>query len=184
VAELVLVRSMRAFAASVLLLCPLTSFANTYSMAPLTKEDFVGTWEAIVQDESMASGVYQMLVPKSGNATLIQLFANGHSMFFGHASSYELSDGHIKIRFMMDPDHVHYFDWIEIQGSAVGEARGGAIVGKLIKHRTGTVLDEWSESVFFKKGRWVQYLDVASKEAEKTLQGAKIEDGHAVPKKP
>jgi hypothetical protein len=171
-------------AVALLVLTSVIARADTYSMPKLAKEDFVGTWEAIIQDDSMASGVYQMLVPKSGDATLIQLFANGHSMFFGHASSYELSDGHIKIRFTMAPDHVHYFDWIEIQGSAAGDARGGAIVGKLIKHRTGTVLDEWSEPVFFKKGRWVQYLDVASKEAEKTLHGAKIEDGHAVPKNP
>src|SRR5262249_37326577 len=146
-----------------------------------TKEGFVGTWEAIIQDDSMATGVYQMSVTTK-DAMLIQLFAGGKSMFFGKCTSWELADAKIKIRFTMDPAHIHYYDWIEIQGSAAGEGDAGAIVGKLVKHRTNTVLDEWSEPVVFKKGHWVQYLDVASKEAEKTLRSVKIEDGHAVPK--
>jgi hypothetical protein len=153
-------------------------------MEHLTKDGLVGTWEAIIQDDSMAIGVYQMVVPTKGDAKLIQLFAGGRSQFFGRATSWELADGKIKILFTMDPEHVHYYDWIEIQGSAVGEGDMGAIVGKLIKHRTNTVLDEWSEPVFFKKGRWVQYFDVASKEAEKILHDAKIQEGHAVPKQP
>jgi hypothetical protein len=175
---------MRALVALVLLLWPLAAFADTRAMEHLTKDGFVGTWEAIIQDDSMATGVYQMVVPAKGDATLIQLFAGGKSMFFGRTAAWELADGKIKIRFTMDPKHVHFYDWIEIQGSAVGEADAGAIVGKLTKHRTNTVLDEWSEPVFFKKGRWVQYFDVASKEAEKTLRDAKIEEGHAVPKNP
>jgi hypothetical protein len=175
---------MRAFVASVLVMWPLAAFGDTRAMDHLTRDGFVGTWEAIVQDDSMGIGVYQMKVPTKGDAMLIQLFAGGKSKFFGRATSWELADGKIKIRFTMDPEHVHYFDWIEIQGSAVGEGDAGAIVGKLTKHRTNTVLDEWSEQVFFKKGRWVQYFDVASKEAEKTLRGAKIEDGHAVPQSP
>jgi hypothetical protein len=175
---------MRAFVVSALLLWPLVTFAETRAMEHLTKEGFVGTWEAIIQDDSMATGVYQMVVPAKGDARLIQLFAGGKSKFFGRAASWELADGKIKIRFTMDPEHVHYYDWIEIQGSAVGEGDAGAIVGKLFKHRTNTVLDDWSEPVFFKKGRWVQYFDAASKEAEKTLHDGKIEDGHAVPKNP
>lgn len=167
-----------------LLLLPAAVIAMAPAMPNLTREHFVGVWEAIVQDDSMASGVYQMLVPEKGDATLIQLFAGGQSKFFGRAASYDLDDAKIKIRFMMDPAHVHYYDWIEIQGSAIGDREGGAIVGKIIKHRANTVLDEWSEPVFFKKGRWVQYLDVASKEAEKILHNARIEDGHAIPKNP
>ncbi len=124
---------MRAFVASVLLFWPLIASAETRSMDHLTKEGFVGTWEAIIQDDSMATGVYQMVVPTKGDATLIQLFAGGKSMFFGRAASWELANGKIKIRFTMDPKHVHYYDWIEIQGSAVGEADAGAIVGKLTK---------------------------------------------------
>jgi len=114
---------MRAFFASALLLWPLIAFAETRSMDHLTKEGFVGTWEAIIQDDSMATGVYQMVVPTKGDATLIQLFAGGKSMFFGRAASWELAEGKIKIRFTMDPKHVHYYDWIEIQGSAVGRGR-------------------------------------------------------------
>jgi hypothetical protein len=175
---------MRALVALVLLLWPLIAVAEAQSMEHLTKGGFVGTWEAIIQEDDMATGVYQMVVPAKGDATLIQLFSGGKSMFFGRAASWELIDGKIKIRFTMDPKHVHYYDWIEIQGSAVGEADAGAIVGKLTHHRTNTVLDEWSEPVFFKKGRWVQYFDVASREAEKTLRDPKIEEGHAVPKNP
>ena len=92
---------MRVFVASVLLMWPLVGFAETRSMEHLTKEGFVGTWEAIIQDDSMASGVYQMIVPAKGDATLIQLFAGGKSMFFGRAASWDLADGKIKIRFTM-----------------------------------------------------------------------------------
>jgi hypothetical protein len=174
---------MRTLATS-LLLVPLAMLAMGASMPHLTRDNFVGVWEAVVQDESMGIGVYQMVVPQNGDAKLVQLFAGGKSQFFGYAKSYELADAKITIRFTMHPEHVHYYDWIEIQGSAVGDREGGAIVGKIIKHRTNTVLDEWSEPVFFKKGRWVQYFDVASKEAEKILHDARIEDGHAIPRKP
>lgn len=175
---------MRAFLVVISLLWPLAMFAETRGLEHLTREGFVGTWEAMIQDDSMAVGVYQIVVPAKGDATLIQLSAGGRSMFFGRASAWELSDGKIKIRFTMDPDHVHYYDWIEIQGSAVGEGEMGAMVGKLTKHRTDTVLDGWSEPVVFKKGRWVQHLEIASKEAEKTLRDPKIEGGHAVPRNP
>jgi len=113
---------MRAFLVSALFLLPVVTFAETRAMEHLTKEGFVGTWEAIIQDDSLATGVYQMVVPAKGDATLIQLFAGGESKFFGRATSWELADGKITIRFTMDPAHVHYYDWIEIQGSAVGEA--------------------------------------------------------------
>lgn len=184
VAHLVLAKSMRAFVILVFLLWPLGTYAETRGMENLTKEGFVGTWEAIIQDESMATGVYQMLVPAKGDAKLIQLSAGLRSKFFGRAASWELANGKIKIRFMMDPEHVPYYDWIEIQGSAVGEEGAGAIVGKIMMHRTDTVLHDWSEPVFFKKGRWAQDLDAASREAEKTLRAARMKDGHAVPETP
>lgn len=183
VAQPKLVRPMRVLVA-LLLLVPLTLFANTYAMPNLTKERLEGLWQAPVEDNSMATGVYLMLVSAKGEAKLIQLFSNGNSMFFGRATSCDLADGQIKIRFTMDPEHVQYYDWIEIQGSAAGEGDAGAIVGKLIKHRTNTVLDEWSEPVTFKKGRWLQNFATASKEAEKILRDGHIENGHAVPKNP
>jgi hypothetical protein len=177
---------MRIVATLALLIVALSALATTTAMPPLTKAGFVGTWEAMVQDQSMAVGVYQMLVPREGDAKLIQLSFGGKSMFFGRASSWELADGHIRIRFVVDPAHIDYYDWIEIEGSAVGEHEGGAIVGNLTKHRkpSGTGLDQWSENVQFMKGRWAQYLDAASKEAEKILRDATIDDGHAVPRKP
>jgi hypothetical protein len=145
-----------------------TLLAETRSLASLTKEDLIGTWEAIVQDDSMAEGIYRMEFHKDGSAELIQVFGTedgGREQFLGKLTSCQLKDGNMSARFVLMPGHMNYYDWLEVQGTAVGEGDVGAIAGKIHKHRTGTVLDDWSEPVVFKKGSWLPYLLNASKKA-------------------
>lgn len=154
-------------------LAPLLAFAETRSLDPLTKDGLPGVWEAIVQDESMADGIYRMELHKDGSGQLIKVVGTadgGSERFFGKLSSCELKDGKIKARFVGDPGHMNLCDYLEIQGTAVGEGDAGAISGKIVTHRTGTVLDEWSEPVVFKKGGLAFYLYNASKKAEELIR--------------
>jgi hypothetical protein len=165
-------RSAPAFIA--LMICASgTSLAETRSLPNLTKEGLSGTWEAIVQDDSMAHGIYRMEFHKDGSAELIQVFGTadgGREQFLGKLTSCQLKDGNVSARFVLMPGHMNYYDWLEVQGTAVGEGDMGAITGKIHKHRTGTVLDDWSEPVLFKKGSWLAYLLNASKRAEELIR--------------
>jgi hypothetical protein len=176
---------MRALFLALLLLSSFRAAAEIRAMAQATKDGMVGVWEAVVQDQSMATGVYQMVIPKEGDAYLIHLFASGagaYSMFFGRAAAIELADGNIKIRFTMAPEHIQYCDWVEIQGYAVAEADTGAITGKIVKHRKSGPAHEWSEPVSFKKGRWIQDLERVSNEANRILRDPAFKEGRAVRK--
>ena len=163
-----------------------STFAETRAVPPATREGLAGVWEALVQDGSMATEVYQMIIPKEGDARLIQLVAlpdnRSYSKFFGRATSIDLLDGNIKLRFAMAPEHVQYCDWVEIQGYAVAEGEGGAITGKIIMHRPNGPPHEWTEAVAFKKGPWIRDLQRISDEASRILRDPKIEEGHVIPK--
>jgi hypothetical protein len=177
---------MKALLLPFLLLIAVSALAETRAMRPATREGLVGVWEALVQDGSMATEVYQMIISKEGDARLIQLVAlpddRSYSKFFGRATSIDLLDGTIKLRFTMAPEHVQYCDWVEIQGFAVAEGEGGAITGKIIMHRPNGPPHEWTEAVAFKKGPWIHDLERISNEADRILRDPTFEDGHAVPK--
>ncbi len=176
---------MRSLILPLVVLIPLGAFAETRAMDVATREGLVGTWEALVQDDSMATGVYQMVIPKEGDAHLIQLFASGtagaSSHFFGRATSFKLEDGNVTIRFTVAPEHIDYYDWVEVQGYAVAEGPIGAITGKIIKHRADP-LHQWSEPVAFKKGRWIRDLERIAAEAARILRAPTFRDSHVVPK--
>ena len=175
---------MRVLALALIAIFPFDAFGETRAMDKATRDGLVGVWEAIVQDQSMATGVYQMIIPEEGDALLLKLFSLGedksYSHFFGRASSIKLADGNVTIRFAVEPGHIEYADWVEIQGYAVAEGAAGAITGKLIKHRKNGPLREWSEPIAFKKGRWIRDLQRISDEGNRILSDPKIEDGHAV----
>jgi hypothetical protein len=175
---------MRSLLLLALLLISVSAFAETRAVPPATREGLAGVWEAVVQDGSMATEVYKMIISKDGDACLIQLVAlpddRSYSKFFGRATSIELLDGNIKLRFTMAPEHVQYCDWVEIQGYAVAEGEGGAITGKIIMHRPNGPPHEWTEAVAFKKGPWIRDLQRISDEAGRILRDPKIEEGHAV----
>jgi hypothetical protein len=171
-----------------LVLLPLGALGDTRALAPATREGLVGTWDALVQDGSMATAVYQMVIPKEGEAHLIHLVALGegrsYSHFFGGAASITLENGNVTIRFTMAPEHTQYCDWMEIQGYAVAEGPVGAITGKIIQHRKDGPMREWSQPVTFKKGHWIRDLQRVSDEASLILEDPKFEQGHAVSKGP
>ena len=162
------------------------AIAETRAVPPATREGLAGVWAALVRDGSMATEVYQMIIPKEGDACLIQLVAlandRSYSRFFGRAAAIELVNGNIKIRFVMAPEHIKYCDWVEIQGYAVAEGESGAITGKIIGHRADGPVHEWSQPVQFKKGPWIHDLERISNEAEKILRDPTFEGGHAVPR--
>ncbi|MEY2564832.1 MAG: hypothetical protein QOH88_3025 [Verrucomicrobiota bacterium] len=58
---------------------PIAAFAETRGIEQATREGLVGVWEALAQDQSMGTGVYQMIIPKEGDAVLLQLVAVGES---------------------------------------------------------------------------------------------------------
>src|SRR5688572_14545102 len=113
---------MRLRCLTLLALLPLTALGDVVAIPAATREGLIGTWEAIVQDDSAAIGVYQMVIPKEGDAHLIQLYAaragRPLSNFFGSASSISLDRGNLTIRFVMAPQHRHKDDWIEIRAYA------------------------------------------------------------------
>ena len=65
-------------------LFPLSGFGDTRALAPATREGLVGTWDALAQDGSMATAVYQMVIPKEGEAHLIHLVALGDGKSYSH----------------------------------------------------------------------------------------------------
>jgi len=157
--------------------------AETRALTPATPDGLIGTWEALVQDDSIATAVYQMVIPKQGDAHLIQLYAGDSrpwSKFFGSSSSIKVENGKVTIRFIMALEHVQYCDWVEIQGYAVAEGTVGAITGKIIRHRKDGPREEWSEPVAFKKGLWIRDLQKVSEQASLILNDPKLVEGHAV----
>jgi hypothetical protein len=163
------VRSHARAVITLIALLPLSLVANTTALEPLKSEqDLIGVWEAIVQDSSMASGLYRMEFRKDRSAYLVEVFGTdngGNEKFLGKLTAIEAKNGKIKARFNLVSGHMNYYDWIEVQGSAVAEGDAGAIDGKIHIHRTGSVMDDWTEPVVFKKGPWLTSLMNASKKA-------------------
>src|SRR6476661_1187579 len=119
-------------------------------MQDATPDSIVGVWQALVQDESMATEIYQMVISETGEAKFIDLFTHpsGGAIvhFFGRASSFKLANGNLTVRFAVvsEPRDYSgiifgrgYWDWVEIQGHAVAEGPVGAIRGKIITHTEG-----------------------------------------------
>jgi hypothetical protein len=176
---------MRLLLPAAFLLISLNASADTRAVPAATREGLVGVWEAVGREGSMASKVYQMVIPREGDAYLVHLTARGDgsfSNFFGRSTAIELADGNIKIRFAIAPEHINYCDWLEIEGYAVAEGEFGAITGKIIRHRKFGPPRESSEPVAFKKGRWIQDLARLSDEAVRIIGDPAFKDGHAVPK--
>lgn len=176
---------MRLFLPAAFLLISLHASADTRAVPAATREGLVGVWEAAAQEGSMATEVYQMIIPKEGDAHFIHIVTAGKdrsfSKFFGRATAIELANGNVQIRFIMAPEHINYFDWVEIQGYAVADKEIGAITGKIVKHRTQP-RDEWSHPVKFKKGRWLRDLARISDEADRIIRDPAFKNGHAIPK--
>lgn len=176
---------MRTLLLPAFLLVVVNASGDIRAVPAATREGLVGVWEAVAQQESMASKVYQMVIPREGDAYLVQLTARkdrSFSDFFGRSTAIELADGNIKIRFAIAPEHVNYCDWLEIEGYAVAEGEIGAITGKIIRHRKFGPPRESSEPVAFKKGRWIQDLARLSDEAARIISDPAFKDGHVVPK--
>jgi hypothetical protein len=152
---------------------PFAVIAETRALEALKSEkDLIGVWEAIVQDGSMTSGVYRMEFQRDKSGQLVEVFGTtdgGREKFLGKLTAIEAKDGEIKARFTLVPGHMNYYDWVEVRGTASAEGDGGAILGKIFIHRTGTVLDDWSEPVLFKKGPWLTDLMNASRKAAEII---------------
>jgi hypothetical protein len=169
---------------TILLATPM--FAETRAFPTLSARDVVGVWEAIAPDSAFS--VYLMTISAKGDAQLIQLSVSEdkspNSYFIGRAASYEFSDGKFKARFVALPQHVRYLDWIEVEGTGVGEADVGTIASKITKHRTGTDLEEWSAAAVFNKGEWLDRLHTAAQTARAILRDPDFDEfHHAIPKK-
>src|SRR2546430_2024867 len=171
VAHLALVRRMRVLAGIIVALVAIPVFADTRALPTLSNRDAIGVWEAIALDSTF--GVYVMTISAQGDAQLVQLSVGPDksplTYFIGRASSYEFRDGTFKARFMMAPEHVHYLDWIEVEGSGVGEGEVATMAGKITKHRTGTDLNEWTGDIVFNKGQWLKRLHIGSKIGREVL---------------
>ncbi len=158
------------------------SSANTMPSEPLAPQGLIGTWEGV--DQSQAFAVYQMIVRGDKDADFLYLidFKDGKppmSQFFGHATSIDLNGFKIRIRFTMDPEHVPYCDWAEIQGDAEGGSYYGNISGTITRHRSDPE-GEWREPIVLQRGRWIQGLESVSDEANRIVRAPHFENGHVV----
>ena len=64
----------------------------------------------------------------------------------------------------MDPEHVPYCDWVEIQGEAEGNSNYGSISGTITRHRSDP-MHQWKEAIVLQRGRWIQGVESVSSEA-------------------
>ena len=82
---------------ALVVLSPVPIVANTTALEPLRSEqDLIGVWEALVQDQSMASGVYRMEFRKDKSAYLVEVFGTdegGNEKFLGKLTTLEAKDG-------------------------------------------------------------------------------------------
>jgi hypothetical protein len=157
--------------AALLALAPAVAFSETIAPPALTKDRLVGTWEAVVQrDPISAAGVYQMALSKEGIGYLVEVLPDNQGVkegFFARLATCDLADGKIAIRFTVLRNPFHLYDWVEIQGSAVGQDEYGTITGKIIMH---SPFHEESWPIYFQKGLWIHYLEECSKKAKDLLQ--------------
>ena len=155
------------------LFLPICAVGDQRIMPALTQDKLVGSWEAVVQDRSMASGVYRMEFAADGSGYFVHVWdgpGGPRAFYIARLTECEVRDGNIRARFAPPPHQVPYHDWIEVQGSAVAEEDRGAIVGTLIMHKDNSLAPDATEPVKFKKGSWMDALERAAKTAEEAIK--------------
>lgn len=158
-------------------LLPMASLAAVAVWEPLTKETFVGSWEAVMPIEStMVAGLYRMDIHSEGDSYLIGLIARPNEApwerFVLRLSKSEVNDGKVRLRFQgkyEGKDVEVLFD-----GSGAGLSDQGAIGGKF-SQSNGKRFDGYGAEIWFRKGAWTRDFERISKEAERMIGSLRSE---------
>ena len=153
------------------LLFPLAVLA-TISLPDITKETFVGTWEAVMptEESGIATAVYRMEIAATGDSYLIAVFAGPDVpqaiQFACRLKTVEITKGDLTLHFRtLDPEA----DEIVFRGSGVSQGELGAIHGKFMT-AAGKPLNLFNVEIWFHKGSWTRQFEDASKKAEKHIE--------------
>jgi hypothetical protein len=164
---------MRIFSAS-FLIAATNSHANINSIADLTRDKLVGTWEALVQRAGIGPGVYQIVFTAPDKAWFVEAWPHSdpdHVRFLGRLMSAALADGKINLKFAAVGESFNYpYVSVEINGQATTSGESRAIYGTIsTKRQDGK---STTEPVLFAYGLWTRSIAEASEIGQKAIRQA------------
>jgi hypothetical protein len=155
---------------AIMLFAGTSVFAETRSLPVLTQDALYGVWEAVVDDGSMATGVYRMEISRESPSYLVALIGPvPYCRFLAQLVDSEVKDGKVRLHFRTvlgaKPTRIYGEREFVIAGIGSGDNESGAIKGTLRSLKNDDY-PEALEPVFFKRPAWTQDLDRISKGAE------------------